>query len=111
VREVRAPTSSARASSLEVAAVRAVTLPDSGTQRKAIEVLEAHFGESRWDPRMRLRLADVLVKAGKDEDAIPILIGLADELARAGFADKAVAILKKIEQGQRRHVEGAELAP
>jgi hypothetical protein len=94
-----------------VAAVRAVPLPDSGTRRKAIEVLESHFGESRWDPRMRLRLADVLLKAGKEQDAIPILIGLADELARAGFADKAVAILKKIEQVQRRNVEVVNLAP
>jgi CRP-like cAMP-binding protein len=100
-----------RASSPEVAAVRAVPLPDSGTRRKAIEVLESHFGESRWDPRMRLRLADVLLKAGKDQDAIAILIGLADELAREGFADKAVAILKKIEQVQRRNVEVVNLAP
>jgi hypothetical protein len=60
---------------------------------------------------MRLRLADVLLKAGKEQDAIPILIGLADELARAGFADKAVAILKKIEQVQRRNVEVVNLAP
>jgi CRP-like cAMP-binding protein len=100
-----------RASSPEAAAVRAVPLPDVGTRRKAIEVLESHFGESRWDPRMRLRLADILLKAGKDEDAIPILIGLADELAREGFADKAVAIIKKIEQVQRRNVEVVNLAP
>jgi CRP-like cAMP-binding protein len=100
-----------RASSPEVAAVRAVALPDSGTRRKAIEVLESHFGESRWDPRMRLRLADVLLKAGKDQDAVAILIGLADELAREGFADKAVAILKKVEQVQRRNVEVVNLAP
>ena len=100
-----------RASSPEAAAVRAVSIPDSGSRRKAIEVLEAHFGESRWDPRMRLRLADVLLKAGKQQEAIPILVGLADELAREGFADKAVAILKKIEQVQRRNVEVVNLAP
>ena len=111
VREVLETSYIERASSPEVAAVRAVPLPDSGTRRKAIEVLESHFGESRWDPRMRLRLADVLLKAGKEQDAIPILIGLADELARAGFADKAVAILKKIEQVQRRNVEVVNLAP
>jgi CRP-like cAMP-binding protein len=100
-----------RASSPEAAAVRAVSIPESGSRRKAIEVLEAHFGETRWDPRMRLRLADVLLKAGKHQDAIPILVGLADELAREGFADKAVAILKKIEQVQRRNVEVVNLAP
>jgi len=111
VRDVLEASYIERASSPEVAAVRAVPLPDSGTRRKAIEVLESHFGESRWDPRMRLRLADVLLKAGKEQDGIPILIGLADELARAGFADKAVAILKKIEQVQRRNVEVVNLAP
>jgi CRP-like cAMP-binding protein len=111
VRDVLEASYIERASSPEAAAVRSVTLPDSGTRRKAIEVLEAHFGESRWDPRMRLRLADVLLKAGKDEDAIAILIGLADDLAREGFADKAVAILKKIEQVQRRNVEVVNLAP
>jgi CRP-like cAMP-binding protein len=100
-----------RASNPEAAAVRAVQLPDSCTRRKAIDVLESHFGQSRWDPRMRLRLADVLLKAGKVQDGIPILIGLADDLAREGFADKAVAILKKIEQVQRRNVEVVNLAP
>jgi CRP-like cAMP-binding protein len=100
-----------RASSPEAAAVRATDLSNAGDQRKAIEVLEAHFGESRWDPRMRLRLADVLLKAGKQEDAVLILVGLADDLAREGFAAKAIAILKKIEKIQRRHVEEVRLAP
>ena len=100
-----------RASSPEAAAVRAVPLDDAGTERKAIEVLEAHFGQSRWDPRMRLRLADVLLKAGKYEDAVPVLIGLADELAKAGFPDKAIAVLKKIEKIQRRDIEVVNLAP
>jgi CRP-like cAMP-binding protein len=111
VRDVLESSYIERASSPEAAAVRAVPLPDVGTRRKAIEVLESHFGESRWDPRMRLRLADILLKAGKVEDAIPILVGLADELAREGFADKAVAIIKKIEQVQRRNVEVVNLAP
>jgi len=100
-----------RASSPEAAAVRAVPLDDAGTEKKAIEVLEAHFGQSRWDPRMRLRLADVLLKAGKYQDAVPVLIGLADELARAGFPEKAIAVLKKIEKIQRRNVEVVNLAP
>jgi CRP-like cAMP-binding protein len=100
-----------RASSPEAAAVRAVPLPDPLTRARAIEVLEAHFGESRWDPRMRLRLADLLLKSGKAQDAVDILVGLADELAREGYPEKAVAILKKIEQVQRRNVEVVNLAP
>src|SRR6185503_13367546 len=100
-----------RASSPEAAAVRAVPRSDAATERKAIEVLEAHFGQSRWDPRMRLRLADVLLKAGKYQDAVPVLIGLADELARSGYPEKAIAVLKKIEKIQRRNIEVVILAP
>jgi CRP-like cAMP-binding protein len=100
-----------RASSPEVAAIRSVPFTDASSDQRAIEVLEAHFGESRWDPRMRLRLADVLVRAGKEADAVPILVGLADDLARGGYPEKAISILKKIEQLQRRHVEEVSLAP
>ena len=88
-----------------------VPLNDPLSDRRAIEVLEAHFGESRWDPRMRLRLADVLVRAGKEHDAVPILVGLADDLARGGYPEKAISILKKIEPLQRRHIEEVSLAP
>jgi CRP-like cAMP-binding protein len=100
-----------RASSPEAAAIRAVPVSDPYSDRRAIEVLEAHFGESRWDPRMRLRLADVLLRAGKEHDAVPVLVGLADDLAREGYPEKAVAILKKIERLQRRHLEEVNLAP
>jgi CRP-like cAMP-binding protein len=100
-----------RASSPEAAAVRAVPLSDADTERKAIEVLQAHFGQSRWDPRMRLRLADLLLKAGKYQDAVPVLIGLADDLARARYPEKAIAVLKKIEKIQRRNIEVVNLAP
>jgi len=100
-----------RASSPEAAAIRAVPLNDPLSDQRAIEVLEAHFGESRWDPRMRLRLADVLVRAGKEHDAVPILVGLADDLAREGYPEKAISILKKIEQLQRRNIEEVSLAP
>jgi CRP-like cAMP-binding protein len=99
-----------RASSPEAAAIRAVPV-DPGTREKAIEVLEAHFGQSRWEPRMRLRLASVLLRAGKDQDAIDVLVGLADDLAREGLTEKAIAILKKIERLRQRHVEEVNLAP
>jgi len=100
-----------RASSREAAAVRAARLAEPGTQERAVEALTAHFGDRHWDPRMRLRLADVLLQAGKDEEAVPILADLADELTREGFTEKAIAILKKIEKIQSRHVEEVKLAP
>lgn len=99
-----------RASSPEAAAIRAMSV-DPGSHQRAIEVLEAYFGESRWDPRMRLRLADLLVKAGKEEDAVPLLVGLADDLDRAGYPEKAIAILKKIEKLRKRGTQEVNLAP
>jgi hypothetical protein len=65
---------------------------------KAIELLRAQFHQGNRDARMRLQFADVLVLAGKGKEAVPILIGLADEYAREGFAAKAIALLKKIEK-------------
>ncbi len=100
-----------RASSREAAAIRAARLAEPGTRERAVEVLTAHFGDRHWDPRMRLRLADVLLKAGKEEEAVPILAGLADELTREGLTEKAIAILKKIEKIQSRFVEEVKLAP
>jgi len=100
-----------RASSPAAAAVRAVPSAVGTTQQKASEILEGYFGGARWEPRMRLRLAHVLVRAGKQEEALPILIGLADELAREGFPEKAIAILKRIERIQRRDIEELNLAP
>ena len=100
-----------RASSPEAAAVRAVPLAMSDAQRRAVGALEALFGESRWDPRIRLRLAAVLLRAGKYEDTVPILVRLADDLARQGYPEKAIAVLKKIERIQHRHVEELTLAP
>jgi CRP-like cAMP-binding protein len=101
----------ARASSPANAAVRAVALDAENTRRRATEVLVAHFGASQWDPKMQLRLADALLRAGKEEDAVAVLVGLADELVRGGFPEKAIAILKKIEGLQRRYVEEVNLAP
>jgi CRP-like cAMP-binding protein len=99
-----------RASSPEAAAIRAVAV-DAESRDRAIEVLEAYFGESRWEPRMRLRLADLLVRTGKEDEAVPLLVGLAAEMDRAGYPEKAVAILKKIEGIKRRNVEEVNLAP
>jgi len=51
---------------------------------------------------MRLRLADAFLKAGKDREAAQVLVDLADALVRRGQNEKAVALLKKVEQLQRR---------
>jgi hypothetical protein len=75
---------------------------------KAIELLRIEFKQGSRDPRVRLQLADVLIMAGKGREAVPILLGLADEFALEGFAAKAISVLKKIQKidPTRRDVEG-----
>lgn len=74
---------------------------------KAIELLRAEFKQGSRDPRVRLQLADVLAMAGKGKEAVPILLGLADEFALEGFAAKAISVLKKVQKidPARRDVE------
>jgi CRP-like cAMP-binding protein len=64
---------------------------------RAVELLRARFRAGSRDPLLRQQLADVLVLAGKQQEAIPIIIGLADEYAFDGQAAKAIALLKKLE--------------
>jgi CRP-like cAMP-binding protein len=95
-----------RLSSPLSALARAGASPDAGLRDEAVDVLETHFGQGGWSPRMKLRLADLLFRAGRSDEVEPILLGLADELARGGFPEKAVAVLKKVEQ-MRQRAEGS----
>jgi len=72
---------------------------------QAVELLRAESGRGRRDPRLRLQLADVLVMAGKGREAVPILVGLADEFAREGFAAKAISVLKKVQKIDPRRAD------
>jgi len=74
---------------------------------KAIEIIKSQLSAQKSDPRIRLQLADVLVQARRLPEAVAVLIPLADEYARDGFAAKAVAVLKRIQKidPQRRDVE------
>src|SRR5712664_3196974 len=65
---------------------------------RAIEVIRQQLQTQRNDPRLRLQLADVLVSAGKGREAVTILLPLADEFAKEGFAAKAISVLKKIQK-------------
>ena len=65
---------------------------------QAVEALRAQFKAGSRDPRLRLQLADVLTLAGKGKEAIPILLGLADEFALEGFDAKAISVLKKVQK-------------
>src|SRR6185436_6688991 len=65
---------------------------------RAIEVIREQLLTQRNDPRLRLQLADVLVSAGKNREAVTILLPLADEFAKDGFAAKAISVLKKVQR-------------
>jgi hypothetical protein len=75
---------------------------------KAIELIRKQLGIRRNDPRLRLQLGDVLASAGKNAEAVGILLPLADEFAKEGFAAKAISVLKKIQRLEpgRRDIDG-----
>lgn len=74
---------------------------------KALELIQAELRRRPKDARLRLQQADALVAAGRDREAIPVLMGLADEQASEGFTAKAIAFLKRIDKIQpgRQDVE------
>jgi tetratricopeptide (TPR) repeat protein len=72
---------------------------------KAIEKLKVELDKRRKDPRLKLRLAEALVAAGRGKEAIPILEPLADEYALEGFAARAITILKRIQTIDPERVE------
>jgi CRP-like cAMP-binding protein len=100
-----------RLSSPEALAARQVAWPPRTSRSRAAEVLQESFGEAQWTPRTRLRLADALFKAGRSEEVVAVLLDCVDDLTREGYPSKAVALLKKIERIQRRHIEEVNLAP
>jgi cAMP-dependent protein kinase regulator len=65
---------------------------------KAVELAQAQLQARPRDGRLRLQLADTLVAAGRGREAVTPLREMADELAREGFAAKAIAILKRIQK-------------
>lgn len=65
---------------------------------RAIEMLDAQVRERPRDTRIRLQLADTFILAGRNQEAVPLLRKIADELAAEGFAAKSIAILKRIQK-------------
>jgi len=84
-----------RSADPEAAALRGREAGEGGSSLESLH-------DGRGDPKMRLRLADGFLKAGKDREAAQVLVDLADDLVRHGQNEKAVALLKKVEQLQRR---------
>jgi hypothetical protein len=73
---------------------------------KAAAAIREQLQQGNLDPRLRMQLGDVLIMAGRSDEAVPILMEVADELASQGEAAKAIALLKKIQrEDPSTHVE------
>jgi hypothetical protein len=84
------------------------TLINKKQYAKAIELIKTQLKSAHPDPRLRLQFGDVLALTGRNKEAVTILLPLADEFAREGFAAKAISVLKKIQKLEpgRRDIEG-----
>jgi CRP-like cAMP-binding protein len=101
-----------RVGSSVAAVVRAIDITAQGhVHEQADLALATRFGRSFWDPRMRLRLASTLIRAGHEDEALPILAEAASVLLRAGRTAAAAVLLKKIEGFHYRDVVEIHLAP
>ena len=75
---------------------------------QAIDALRQLLQKHGGDLRLRMKLADALVLAGREKEAAPVLLELADALAAEGQAAKSIALLKKVQKIDpgRADVEG-----
>lgn len=67
---------------------------------KAVDALREELQGTQPTAAERLRLADLLILAGQGEEALPILMGVADEQARFGFSEKALEALRRANEVQ-----------
>ncbi len=62
---------------------------------KAIEILRAELSARGRSTQLRMQLADVLQRAGRASEAVPLFLELADDFALSGSSAKAIAALKR----------------
>jgi len=108
--ETIAGTLQAFARSPERAAVKAVPAMPESMPEVALALVDAHFGPKSWNARARMRLAELVAKTGAWNDAVPVLVGLADEMQASGQSARALAILRKIDAIKARDPKEMRLA-
>ena len=82
---------------------RSESVDDLVARRQYAKAVEAFYQELEGrqpTAAERLRLADLLILAGRGEEAVPILLGVADEQNRFGFDEKAVEALRRAREVQ-----------
>ena len=65
---------------------------------RALQVLRQQLTRPGVTVNQRMQLADLLVQLGRPAEAVPVFIGLAEELAKDGFIARAIAALKRVEK-------------
>ena len=80
-------------------------LVEAGQYAQAAAVLRAEFGRRPPTLSERLRLADLLVLADRGAAAVPILLEVADELARYGMAERALEALRRADAISPGHAD------
>jgi hypothetical protein len=76
-----------------------------GRYAQAVAVLRTEIQNHIPTLAERLRLADLLVLADRGAQALPILLGVADELERYGFHDRALEALRRADAVAPGHSE------
>jgi CRP-like cAMP-binding protein len=66
-----------------------------GQYARALALLRVEFEKRQPTAAERLRFADLLVLVDRGNEALPILLGVADELSRYGFHEKALEALRR----------------
>jgi hypothetical protein len=84
---------------------RVEDLVSKGRYAQAAALLRAEIKGRTPTLAERLRLADLLVLAERGGEALPILLGVADELARYGFGDRALEALRRADAVAPGHAE------
>jgi thioredoxin-like negative regulator of GroEL len=64
---------------------------------RALALLRSQFEAGNRSPELRLQYAEVLIESGRAEDAVPVLIGVADELTAAA-PEKARGALRRADE-------------
>jgi hypothetical protein len=80
-------------------------LVSKGRYAQAAALLRAEIRGRTPTLAERLHLADLLVLAERGGEALPILLGLADELARYGYSDRALEALRRADAVAPGHTE------
>jgi thioredoxin-like negative regulator of GroEL len=64
---------------------------------RALTVIRAQFESGNRSPELRLQYSEALVETGRGEEAVPVLLGVADELSVAART-RAIEALRRIER-------------